>query len=45
MSWVTFERLACGRVSPALCVEAGEVRIHGDVDLGNRVVAEMNYMF
>jgi uncharacterized protein (TIGR03083 family) len=45
MSWVTFERLACGRVHPALCVEAGEVRIHGDVDLGHRVVAEMNYMF
>ena len=29
-SWVTFERLACGRVDPALCVEANEVRIDGD---------------
>lgn len=45
MSWVTFERLACGRVSPALCVEAGEARIDGDGELGRRVVAEMNYMF
>ena len=45
MSWVTFERLACGRVQPALCIDAHEVRIDGDVDLGRRVVAEMNYMF
>ena len=45
MDWVTFERLACGRVDPALCIAAGEVRIDGDVDLGRRVVAEMNYMF
>ena len=45
MSWVTFERLACGRVQPALCIDAHEVRFDGDADLGRRVVAEMNYMF
>ena len=45
MSWVTFERLACGRVSPALCIDAHEVKIEGDADLGRRVVSEMNYMF
>lgn len=45
MSWVMFERLACGRVRPALSIEAGEVRIDGDGDLGRHVVAEMNYMF
>jgi uncharacterized protein (TIGR03083 family) len=45
MDCVTFERLACGRVEPALTVAAGEVRIEGDSDLGRRVVGEMNYMF
>ena len=45
LDWVTFERLACGRVDPMLCVEANEVRIDGDHDLGRRIVSEMNYMF
>jgi uncharacterized protein (TIGR03083 family) len=42
---VCFERLACGRVDPELTLDAGEVRLDGDVDLGRRIVAEMNYMF
>ena len=45
MDWVCFERVACGRVDPNLALEAGEVRIAGDVDLGRHVAAEMNYMF
>jgi uncharacterized protein (TIGR03083 family) len=45
LGWITFERLACGRVDPRLCLAAGEVRIDGDADLGRRVVAELNYMF
>jgi uncharacterized protein (TIGR03083 family) len=45
MSGVTFERLACGRVDPAVTLDANEVQIEGDHDLGRRVVAEMNYMF
>ena len=45
MDSVTFERLACGRVDPALTLAAGEVQIEGDDELGRRVVAEMNYMF
>jgi hypothetical protein len=45
MSSVTFERLACGRVDPAVMLDADEVQIEGDHDLGRRVVAEMNYMF
>jgi uncharacterized protein (TIGR03083 family) len=45
MDSVIYERLACGRVAPLLAVDAGEVRITGDVELGRRVVSEMNYMF
>jgi uncharacterized protein (TIGR03083 family) len=45
MSSVTFERLACGRVDPAVMLDADEVQIEGDRELGRRVVAEMNYMF
>jgi uncharacterized protein (TIGR03083 family) len=45
MDDVLFERLACGRVEPKLALDAGEVRIDGDHELGRRVVAEMNYMF
>ena len=45
LDWVTFERLACGRVDPVLCVEANEVRIDGDHELGRRIVSELNYMF
>jgi uncharacterized protein (TIGR03083 family) len=45
LSSVTFERLACGRVSPLLALDANEVTIAGDHDLGRRVVTEMNYMF
>jgi uncharacterized protein (TIGR03083 family) len=42
---VCFERVACGRVDPNLALEASEVRVDGDVDLGRQIVAEMNYMF
>ncbi|MEX1007382.1 MAG: maleylpyruvate isomerase family mycothiol-dependent enzyme [Acidimicrobiia bacterium] len=45
MDSVTFERVACGRVDPALTLAAGEVQIDGDDELGRRVVGEMNYMF
>jgi uncharacterized protein (TIGR03083 family) len=45
MSGITFERRACGRVSPDVALDAHEVQIDGDRDLGRRVVAEMNYMF
>jgi uncharacterized protein (TIGR03083 family) len=45
MDSVCFERVACGRVDPNLAIEAGEVRLDGDVDLGRHVAAEMNYMF
>ena len=45
MDGVCFERVACGRVDPKLAVEAGEVRIAGDVDLGRHIANEMNYMF
>jgi hypothetical protein len=45
LDWVTFKRLACGRVDPVLSVEANEVQIQGDHDLGRRIVSEMNYMF
>jgi hypothetical protein len=45
MDSVCFERVACGRVDPKLALDAGEVRVDGDVDLGRRIVAEMNYMF
>jgi uncharacterized protein (TIGR03083 family) len=45
MSGVTFERLACGRVDPTTALQAHDVQIAGDDELGRRVVAEMNYMF
>jgi len=45
LSGVTFERLACGRVDPAAALQAHDVQVEGDDDLGRRVVAEMNYMF
>jgi uncharacterized protein (TIGR03083 family) len=45
MSSVTFERLACGRAAADAAIRAGDVRFDGDLDLGRRVVAEMNYMF
>jgi uncharacterized protein (TIGR03083 family) len=43
MTSETFTRLACGRIDPADA--AGEVAIEGDVELGARVVEQMNYMF
>jgi uncharacterized protein (TIGR03083 family) len=45
MSTVTFERLGCGRVDPDAVLDAGEVTVTGDQELGRRIVAEMNYMF
>jgi hypothetical protein len=45
MDSVCFERVACGRVNPSLVLEAGEVRLDGDVDLARQVAVEMNYMF
>ncbi len=45
MSTITFERLACGRIDPDASLAAGDVVVTGDVDLGARIVAAMNYMF
>src|SRR5439155_1064509 len=45
MDCAIFERLACGRVEPKRAVDAGEVLIDGDDELGRRLVGEMNYMF
>ena len=45
MSWVTFERLACGLSTRRCALRPMKCRWKGDADLGRRVVAEMNYMF
>jgi uncharacterized protein (TIGR03083 family) len=41
----TFARLACGRLDPAVELDAGHVRLDGDTDLGRRVVENMNFLF
>jgi uncharacterized protein (TIGR03083 family) len=40
-----FERLACGRIAPSTVLVEGAVAIDGDVELGGRVVEQLNYMF
>ena len=40
-----FTRLACGRTDPAEALVVGAVAIDGDVELGGRIVHELNYMF
>jgi uncharacterized protein (TIGR03083 family) len=41
----TFERLGSGRREGDEAIVSGAVRLDGDVDLGMRVVREMNYLF
>jgi uncharacterized protein (TIGR03083 family) len=41
----TFERLGSGRLDGDEAIASGAVRLDGDVDLGLRVVHEMNYLF
>jgi predicted lipid carrier protein YhbT len=45
MTTETFARLATGRVDPDAARNAGDVTIQGDVELGARVVDNMNYLF
>jgi uncharacterized protein (TIGR03083 family) len=40
-----FWRLGCGRLAAADALDAGDVVISGDVDLGRRVLESMNFMF
>jgi uncharacterized protein (TIGR03083 family) len=40
-----YERLATGRRDPDAALMSGAVRIEGDVELGGRVVHELNHMF
>jgi len=41
---VTFERLGTGRVDPAAALDGGQVRVEGDVTLGERIVANLNFL-
>jgi uncharacterized protein (TIGR03083 family) len=45
MGSATFERLGSGRREGDEAIDAGAVTIDGDVELGRRVVREMNYLF
>lgn len=45
MDGETFVRLTCGRVEPAAALDAGAVHLGGDVELGRRVVEELNFLF
>jgi uncharacterized protein (TIGR03083 family) len=40
-----YARLACGRKDPDEALVTGTVAIEGDVDLGGRLVRQLNYMF
>jgi uncharacterized protein (TIGR03083 family) len=41
----TFVRLTCGRVDPADALGRGAVHLGGDLDLGRRVVEQLNFLF
>ena len=41
----TFVRLSCGRVDPAEALDRGAVHLGGDVELGRRVVEQLNFLF
>ena len=40
----TYCCLGCGRWDPASALADGKVEIHGDQELGRRVVEQMNFM-
>jgi uncharacterized protein (TIGR03083 family) len=41
----TYAMLTCGRVDPAALIAAGRITLHGDAELGRRVVEELNVLF
>ena len=45
MGSATFERLGSGRRDGDEAIASGDVELAGDVELGRRVVREMNYLF